>query len=281
MNEQIQELTKSSGNQWGPFEFVYKYARHTKCSHCLKWCRIHPYPTFHISLEFGKRAGFRERHVLNHISNLFEDESSADIQFNVKDQKIFTHSTIIASTSPVLTDMLESKQFKKVKITDGTDPERTDHLKVINVADVDPATFKEMIRFMYFGNINKEDATVALKKEFFSTADMYQIETLKEEIAGHLRNNLTLETVVDYMLVGYSHAIPKLLEDSLQFAAKNRKRVWQTPDWKKLMGTHPDLFFLAGHRMINYAPKKGTPETESGAEEEDESRADEDYDSEA
>ena len=276
INEQIRELTKSSGNQWGPFEFVYKNPR-PKCCHCSKRCKV--YPTFHISLDFGKRAGFRERHILNHISNLFEDESSADIQFSVEDHKIFAHSTIIASNSPVLTDMLESKQFKKIKITDGTDTEKMDHLKVIKVADVDPAIFKEMIRFMYFGNINKDEATKALKKDFFLTADMYQIETLKEEIAGHLRNNLTLETVVDYMLVGYLHAIPKLLEDALLFAAKHRKRVWQTPDWRKLMGTHPDLFFLAGHRMINYSPKKGTPETESGAEEEDESGGGEEYES--
>ena len=75
---------------------------------------------------------------------------------------------------------------------------------------------------------------------------------MKDLCEQSLITKLNLETVVYYLVVAHLHTAPQLLEASLKLLVTRKTEVWPRPEWKELMKTYPDLFFLASHRMVAY-----------------------------
>ena len=194
--------------------------------------------TFQLILEF-KDMSFAEgeRQVLSHLSNLLDTQSMADVTFVVKNEKIGAHSAIVVSASPVIRVMLAEDEFKEV------------HAKTVQVDDIEPVVFKEMLRYIYTGKAPKliEDT---MTEPTFLAAHKYQIEALKDLCEQSLIAKLNLETVVHYLVLAHLYTAPQLLEASLRCLVKNKKKVWARSEWKELMKIYPDLFFLASHRMV-------------------------------
>jgi len=194
--------------------------------------------TYQLILEF-REASFAdgERQVLTHLSNLLDTQSMADVTFIVKNEKIGAHSAIVVSASPVICAMLEEGTFGEGRN------------RVIEVDDIEPAVFKELLRYLYTGKapmLDEDDMTEPL----FLAADKYQIEALKDLCEQSLIARLKLETAVPNLVLAHLYTAPQLLEASLKFLVSRKTEVWLRPEWKELMKNYPDLFFLASHRMV-------------------------------
>jgi speckle-type POZ protein len=179
-----------------------------------------------------------ERQVLTHLSKLLVNQSMADVTFIVKNEKIGAHSAIIASASPVIRAMLETDKFKEGRARE------------VEVDDIGPAVFKEMLRYLYTGKdprLNEHD----MAEQLFLAADKYQIEALKNLCEQRLIRKLNVETAVHCLIVAHLHTATLLSETSLEFLVEHKKEVRIRPEWKELMNNHPDLFFLAVNRMIS------------------------------
>jgi speckle-type POZ protein len=196
------------------------------------------YAAYQLILEF-KDTSFAEgeRQVLTHLSKLLDTQTMSDVTFGVKNEKIGAHSAIVVSASPVICAMLEKDNFKEGRT------------KTVKIDDIDPSVFKEVLRYLYTGKAPKlnEDA---MTEPLFLAADKYQIEALKDLCEQSLITKLNVQTVVHYLVVAHLYTAPQLLEASLKFLVSYKTVVWTRPEWKELMKTYPDLFFLASHRMV-------------------------------
>ena len=200
--------------------------------------RIYLYAAYQLIIEFEETSFAEgERHVLTHLSNLLDTQSMADVIFIVKNEKIGAHSAIVVSASPVICAMLEEDKFKEGRT------------KVVEVDDIDPLVFKEMLRYLYTGKAPKLDED-AMTEPLFLAADKYQIGALKDLCEHSLIAKLNLQTAVHYLVVAHLYTAPQLLEASLKFLVSHKTEVWSRSEWKELMKTYPDLFFLASHRMV-------------------------------
>ena len=162
-NGEMKEITQPYPTQWTgswpyfPLPALYDPTDYYS-SNGLK------YAVFQLTLEF-KDTSFaeRERQVLTHLSKLLENQSLSDVTFVVKNEKISAHSSIVVSGSPVICAMLEKDKFKE------------GHTKTVQVEDIEPSVFKEMLRYLYTVKVCKLDA---MTEPLFLAADKYQIEAL-------------------------------------------------------------------------------------------------------
>ena len=194
--------------------------------------------TYQLIIEF-KYANFAEgeRQVLTHLSKLLDTQSMADVIFVVRNEKIGAHSAIVVSGSPVICAMLEEDKFKEGRT------------KVVEVDDIDPAIFKEVLRYLYTGKAPKLDED-DMTEPLFLAADKYQIEGLKDLCEQSLIAKLNIETVVHYLAVVHLYTAPLLLEASLKFLEEHQMEIVDRPEWKQLNENHSDLFFMATCRMM-------------------------------
>jgi speckle-type POZ protein len=237
-NGQMKEMTKTSPGQWETDSWTYVklstfydpigyYSRNRK-----------EYAVFQLTLEFkDTRFAEGERQVLTHLSKLLDTQSMADVTFILNNEKIGAHSAIVVSASPVICAMLENGYFEEGRT------------KTVKIDDIEPAVFKEMLRYLYTGRAPKLDEA-AMTEPLFLAADKYQIEALKHLCEQNLMKNLNVKSVVHYLVLAHLYTAPQLLEASLMLMEIHKKEVKACPEWKKLMKNYPDLFFLAANRMI-------------------------------
>ena len=195
------------------------------------------YVAYQLILEFKETSFLEgERHVLTHLSNLLDTQSMADVTFVVKNEKISALSAIVVSASPVICAMLEKDKFKEGRT------------KTVKIDDIDPAIFKEVLRYLYTGRAPKLDED-EMTEPLFLAADKYQIKGLKDLCEQNLIKKLNMQTVFNFLVVSYLHSAPHLLEASLKFLVSHKREVWPRSEWKELNKSYPDLFFSASRRM--------------------------------
>ena len=229
-------MTATSRGQWTPVSWPYVTTLHDPYNYSKN--NGYYYAAYQVILEF-KDTNFAEgeRQVLTHLSKLLDSQSLSDVTFVVKNEKIGAHSAIVVSGSPVIYTMLEKDKFKEGQT------------KTVKIDDIDPSVFKEMLRYLYTGKAPKLDED-AMTEPLFLAADKYQIEALKDLCEHSLIAKLNVQTVVHYLVVAHLYTAPQLLEASLKFLVSRKMEVWPRSEWKELMKTYPDLFFLASHRMV-------------------------------
>jgi speckle-type POZ protein len=226
LNGQSKEMTVTASGQWTSVSWPFRTFGKEK------------YATYQLILEFkGSWLAKGERQVLTHLSNLLDTQSMADITFVVQNEKIGAHSAIVVSGSPVLCAMLEKNKFKEGRT------------RTVKVTDIEPAVFKEMLRYLYTGRAPKLDED-EMTEPLFLAADKYLIEALKNCCEQSLIKTLNLESVLHYLVLSHLYTAPQLLEASLKFLKVRKKEVWLRAEWKELNKSYPDLFFLATNRMV-------------------------------
>jgi speckle-type POZ protein len=80
---------------------------------------------------------------------------------------------------------------------------------VVRIDDVSPSTVKELLRFVYFGEIENHDACL---KELFVAADKYGMEDLRGLCEKYLLDRLCVETVLETYDLCQTHGSPLLLK---------------------------------------------------------------------
>ena len=236
-NGQVKDITQPHQAQWtGSFPYVQLPALYDPTGYCSS--NGYKYAVFQLTLEF-KDTSFAEgeRHVLTHLSKLLDTQSMADVTFVVKKEKIGAHSAIVLSGSPVICAMLENGNFKEGRT------------KVVQVEDIEPPIFKEMLRYLYTGKAPKVDED-EMTEPLFLAADKYKIGTLKDLCEQSLISKLNVQDVAYYLVLAHLQSAPQLLEASLKFLEEHKKEIVDRAEWKQLNKNYPDLFFLATHRMM-------------------------------
>jgi hypothetical protein len=143
---------------------------------------------------------------------------------------------ILASGSPVLAAMFENDFEEKQK-------------RIANITDIKANIFENLLQHIYTGEVALE-TEVEDVAELLIAADKYAVETLKEECALYLSNDLKVENAARYLVLAHLHNSTVLHESTLQFMSKNAKAICARKDWMDIIKNYPELSFEATQRMV-------------------------------
>ncbi|KAJ4778627.1 BTB/POZ/MATH-domain protein [Rhynchospora pubera] len=144
------------------------------------------------------------------ISMLWESGEMADVQFEVNGEIICGHKVILAARSSVFKAELKSHMAGK-------------KIGCIRIDDMKPEVFRALLQFIYKNSLdNKRDthwATSVMTQNLLAAASRYAIEGLIVSCEAFLMDNLSLDTVMDVLILAEQHCLFKLKEACLEFAS--------------------------------------------------------------
>ncbi|KAG6384718.1 hypothetical protein SASPL_153535 [Salvia splendens] len=145
--------------------------------------------------------------------------------FTSAGQRIWAHSKILASASPVLESMIEKLQSTERKITISGVPFDAVHI---------------FLQFMYFAKCSHEQME-KYGMHLFALSHVYSVPQLKQVCTRGLAKRLNVENVVDVLQLARLCDAPDLYLKCMRFLTNNYKAVEETEAWKFLQDHDPHL----------------------------------------
>ena len=158
----------------------------------------------------------KECRLLNDFERMLEMPDFNDVHFRVKGQILHAHRGILAARSPVFAAMFKYDMAKNIE-------------GPVIIEDIDFTVFKEMLRFMYTGKVQKlEDMAIALAV----AADKYDLDRLKIMCEIHLSANLTKDNVTDVLEYADQYCAVVLKTNAMEFINAHATTVIGTEGYK-------------------------------------------------
>ncbi|KAM5151933.1 speckle-type POZ protein-like isoform 2-T2 [Mantella aurantiaca] len=145
----------------------------------------------------------------------------------------------------------------------------------VDIHDVEPKVFKEMMRFIYTGKAPNLDK---MADNLLAAADKYALERLKVLCEEALCSNLSVENVADVLILADLHSAEQLKAQAIDFinrcsvlrqlGCKDGKNwngsqatdVMETAGWKSMIQSHPHLVAEAFRALASaQCPPFGIP----------------------
>merc|ERR1712156_860608 len=95
-----------------------------------------------------------------------------------------------------------------------------------------------MIYFIYHDEIQDKKKITA---NLLRAADKYNITELMEFCMEHLKSSLSLDNVLDVLVVAHRINQKEIFDAASDFVYKNKGKVVNTKDWEQLKETNPTL----------------------------------------
>ncbi|NXC16959.1 SPOPL protein, partial [Corythaeola cristata] len=193
------------------------------------------------------------------LGNLWETTRFTDCSFYVGGQEFKAHKSVLAARSPVFNAMFEHEMEESKK-------------NRVEINDVDPEVFKEMMRFIYTG---KAPNLEKMADNLLAAADKYALERLKVMCEEALCSNLSVENVADILILADLHSAEQLKAQAIDFinvlrqlGCKDGKNwnsnqatdIMETAGWKSMIHSHPHLVAEAFRALASaQCPQFGIP----------------------
>jgi speckle-type POZ protein len=132
--------------------------------------------------------------------------------------------------------------------------------RIVDIADIDMDVFKEMLTYIYTGKApNMEKKNFA--RSVYEVADKYDIESLKDVCEDLLVTQLSNSNAMELIVWAQFHSLPNLIENTVQFIARNSQELCSQPAWLDFVKDHPQLCVKIMQRTANivqdyYSDKK-------------------------
>ncbi|XP_029392272.1 speckle-type POZ protein-like isoform X4 [Mus pahari] len=145
----------------------------------------------------------------------------------------------------------------------------------VEINDLDPEVFKEMMRFVYTG---KAPNLEKMADNLLAAADKYALERLKVMCEEALCSNLSVENVADTLVLADLHSAEQLKAQAIDFinrcsvlrqlGCKDGKNwnnnqttdIMETSGWKSMIQSHPHLVAEAFRALASsQCPQFGIP----------------------
>jgi speckle-type POZ protein len=144
--------------------------------------------SFQKDLQSGKlssEADFDEKPFNNsdqlvaELEELFETMKFSDFTFNIRGRQFQAHKSILATRSTFFPAMFEH-------------PTKENLTNQVEVEDVEPAVFNEILRFIYTGGLS-ESTMRKMSAGILAVADKYLLELLKMECETRFSHKTSAE----------------------------------------------------------------------------------------
>ncbi|CAO2202587.1 unnamed protein product [Urochloa humidicola] len=177
--------------------------------------------------------------VASSLGRMLDSGDGSDVAFSVGGETFLAHRAVLAARSPVLRAELLGSMMEATMPT-------------ITLHDMEPETFKAMLRFMYTdtldvggGGCSSSPAAAAdFLRGLLATADRYAVDTLKLVCVQKLFDNVSAENVAVTLGCAEVHGCPELKSRCLEFIVedeRNFRKVVLTQGYMEMIQSLPSL----------------------------------------
>jgi len=200
------------------------------------------------STDVGKITGHSRKESPNVSSKLVTDferlldtQTLTDVIIKCDNKILACHKAVLSARSSVFQAMFQH------------DMKESNNNEVI-ISDLDFETVKDMVRYIYSGRVKeiKDKSDLLL-----SAADKYDIKDLKDLCCQQLSTNLSVDHVIEVLVLSDLHKATDLKQQSIQFLLQHKEEVFSQPDWKAKLKGHPDLLLEVLESSVE--PRHGGP----------------------
>lgn len=161
--------------------------------------------------------------IIEDYEKLLENKESCDVIFVVEDEEISAHKLIVVARCNVFAAMFGSEMLEN----------KTGR---VEVADIGPKIFKLFLRYIYCGKFESEDTNELL--EVIVAANKYQVEDLVQICECRLSCILSVDNVVDILIVADLVNAESLKEKCISMIINEKEKIIGTSGYKKLREFH-------------------------------------------
>ncbi|XP_068193092.1 speckle-type POZ protein [Antennarius striatus] len=169
------------------------------------------------------------------MGDLWENPRYTDCTLNVSGEEFRAHKGILAARSLVFGAMFEHEMEER----------KTNR---VEINDVKPDVFKEMMCFIYTGTAPNLDK---MADDLLAAADKYALERLKVLCEDALCSSVAVENAADILVLADLHSACQLKTRVLDFINYHASDVMETPAWSDMAASHPHLVAEAYHSLAS------------------------------
>jgi speckle-type POZ protein len=141
--------------------------------------------------------------ILHQLEELFEKMPLRDVTFNIRGRKFGAHKAILAMGSPVFAAMF-------------THPTKEMLSGEVEVEDVDPDVFQEVLRYMYTGS-PQSTAMDTMALGLLAAAEKYLLDQLKTRCESHLIRKMSAKNCLDLLTRTTHHPAEHLKKFAIEY----------------------------------------------------------------
>jgi speckle-type POZ protein len=177
--------------------------------------------------DFHKKPFNNSDQLVAQLEELFETMKFSDITVNVRGRQFQAHKSILATRSKYFGAMFEH-------------PTKENLTHQVEIEDVDPAVFGEILRFLYTGHLS-ESTMGKMSAGILAAADKYLLEQLKMECETQLIHRMSAENCLELLLITDEHYPAfHLRKYAVEFFRRFSAEVMATDEWEKAEQSHPE-----------------------------------------
>ncbi|EFX73056.1 hypothetical protein DAPPUDRAFT_110141 [Daphnia pulex] len=163
--------------------------------------------------------------ILHQLEESFEKMLFSDVTFNVRGRQFSAHKTILAIRSPVFAAMF-------------LHPTKEMQSGEVEVEDIDPDVFQEVLRYLYTGS-PQSTAMDVMAPALLAAADKYLLEHLKTRCETHLIRQMSAKNCLDLLTLTTNHPAEYLKKFAIDYFRRYPSEVVETKHLKKMKEENP------------------------------------------
>ncbi|XP_014215915.1 speckle-type POZ protein-like [Copidosoma floridanum] len=161
----------------------------------------------------------------DNFENLLDNPIFSDVTFKIRLTEIKAHKAILATMSPVLmSEFIKLQEFGKKA--------------VMEFDDVEPKSFKDMLRFVYTGKVEKIEKTA---KDLLPLAKRFGIKQLEDICERALCKTLNLDNVMDMFNLASNINATYLKVQAIKYMTAHTESMMDAPNFASLMSQPQNL----------------------------------------
>mgnify|MGYP002042753263 CR=1 FL=1 len=171
---------------------------------------------------------------------VFESGAGSDVTFVVDEERVQAHRFVLLARAPVLSSLCADADAD------------------IEISEVSPAVFKEVLRFTYCDELSSPDvlSTADRARAVLQAADRFGVTRLKQLAEIELATrHLSVESAADLLLLADAHSCPQLKESATELFVSKAPEVMATAGWARLSASASLLAELMGSMAGTKRPR--------------------------
>lgn len=169
------------------------------------------------------------------FKDLFNSKEFCDAVLKVQNREFAVHKTVLIARSPVFAAMFKHDTSEKQTGT-------------VNIPDCDEDTFQQFLEYLYSGKI--EDISFNNALHLYRTSNKYNVNELKTFCTKYMMQNITLENVLDVVILADVYDETKLFSVAQEFFNENFKQIVNSCEWESLLKINHTL---ANKLLVQFA----------------------------
>lgn len=153
------------------------------------------------------------------FEHLVDEKAFSDVIFIVGGNTLYAHKCILSTRSPVFAAMFLHEMREKLE-------------NKVEVKDIDYDVFREMLRFVYTGKVNRFD--LAMAYDLLIAADRYSLDSLKSMSEKKVCEGFTKNTALGYLQLADRYRAKVLRGKAIEFIIDNANVIINSAEFKTL-----------------------------------------------